>query len=104
MPAPLRNKKTMEIVLLTAVGVGSATVFGAAIGFVFKNLSHKFSDIVLAFAAGIMLAAAVLGLVLPAIEYGGAYGLPITVAGIFERSIIGSLLSNTFNSLVNSTT
>ena len=51
----------MGIVLLTALGVGGATVIGAAIGFAFKNLSHKFADIVLSFAAGVMLAAAVLG-------------------------------------------
>ena len=52
----------MEMVLLTALGVGGATVIGAAIGFIFKNLSHKFSDYVLSFAAGIMLAAAVIGI------------------------------------------
>ena len=50
----------MEMVLLTALGVGGATVIGAVIGFLFKNISHKFSDIVLSFAAGVMLAAAVL--------------------------------------------
>ena len=86
----------MEIVLLTALGVGGATVLGAAIGFAFKNLSHKFSDIVLAFAAGVMLAAAVLGLVLPAIEYGGSLGLPITVAGIF----VGAICLNATDRLV----
>ena len=52
----------MELVLITALGVGGATVIGAVIGFVFKNISHKFSDTVLSFAAGIMLAAVVLGL------------------------------------------
>ena len=77
----------MEMVLLTAIGVGGATVIGAAVGFAFKNLSHKFSDIVLAFAAGVMLAAAVLGLILPAVEYGGTYGLPVTVAGVFTGAI-----------------
>ncbi|MBQ7931581.1 MAG: ZIP family metal transporter, partial [Clostridia bacterium] len=61
----------MEMVLLTALGVGGATVIGSVIGFVFKKLSHKFSDIVLSFAAGIMLSAAVLGLILPSINYGG---------------------------------
>ena len=45
----------MELVLLTALGVGGATVFGAIIGFAFKNISHKFTDIVMSFAAGIML-------------------------------------------------
>ena len=73
----------MEMVILTALGVGGATVIGAIIGFIFKKLSHRFSDIVLAFAAGVMLAAAVLGLVLPSLEYGGRLGLAVTVVGIF---------------------
>ena len=77
----------MEIVLLTALGVGGATVIGAAIGFAFKNLSHKFADVVLSFAAGVMLAAAVLGLILPSIDYGGKYGLIITVVGIIAGAL-----------------
>ena len=63
----------MEMVLLTALGVGGATVIGALIGFIFKNITHKFSDIVLSFAAGVMLAAAVLGLILPSLDYGGTF-------------------------------
>lgn len=86
----------MEMVILTALGVGGATVIGAAIGFAFKKVSHKFSDIVLAFAAGVMLAAAVLGLILPAVEYGGKYGLLITVVGIF----VGALGLNLTDRLV----
>ena len=77
----------MELVLLTALGVGGATVMGALIGFVFKNISHKFSDIVLSFAAGVMLSAAVIGLILPSLEYGGDYGLLITVAGVFAGAV-----------------
>ena len=50
----------MEMVLITALGVGGATVIGAVIGFIFKNISHKFSDLVLSFAAGVMLSAAIL--------------------------------------------
>ena len=90
----------MELVLLTALGVGGATVIGAVIGFVFKKISHTFSDIVLAFAAGVMLAAAVLGLILPSAEYGmedmGAWGLLVTVAGIFA----GALCLNLIDKLV----
>ena len=86
----------MEMVLLTALGVGGATVFGSAIGFLFKKISHKFSDIVLAFAAGVMLAAAVLGLILPSLEYGGEYGILMTVAGIFT----GALCLNLIDKLV----
>ena len=57
----------MTIVLLTALGVGGATVIGALLGFLFKNISHKFSDVVLAFASGIMLAAAIFGLIIPSL-------------------------------------
>lgn len=77
----------MQMVIITALGVGGATVFGAIIGFIFKKLSHKISDIVLSFAAGVMLAASVLGLILPSIEYGGKYGIIVTVVGIFTGAV-----------------
>lgn len=86
----------MELVLLTALGVGGATIIGSLIGFIFKKISHKFSDIVLSFAAGVMLAAAVLGLILPSLEYGGKFALLITVAGIFA----GALCLNLIDKLV----
>ncbi len=86
----------MQLVILTALGVGGATVIGALIGFIFKKISHKFSDIVLSFAAGVMLAAAVLGLILPSIEHGGKYGIIVTVVGIFA----GALFLNLIDKLV----
>ena len=82
----------MEMVLLTALGVGGATIFGSLIGFMFKKISHRFSDIVLAFAAGVMLAAAVLGLILPSLEYGGKFGLITTVVGIFAGAVCLNLV------------
>ncbi len=86
----------MKMVLLTALGVGGATVIGALLGFAFKKISHRFSDIVLAFAAGVMLAAAVIGLILPSLEYGGRGGLLVTVIGIF----CGALCLNLLDKLV----
>ena len=83
----------MGMVWLTALGVGGATVIGAVIGFFFKNASHKFSDIILSFAAGVMLSAAVLGLVLPAVEAGG---LVPAIAGIF----VGALCLNLMDKVV----
>lgn len=77
----------MQLVLLTALGVGGATIIGSLIGFIFKKISHKFSDIVLSFAAGVMLAAAILGLILPALDCGGKFALPITVIGIFVGAV-----------------
>ena len=86
----------MHLVWLTALGVGGATIIGSVIGFMFKHISHRFSDIVLSFAAGVMLSAAILGLILPSIEYGGTYGLLITVPGIFA----GALCLNLIDKLV----
>ena len=82
----------MDLVLLTALGVGGATVIGAVIGFLFKRVSHTLSDIVLSFAAGVMLAAAVLGLILPSVDYGGDWGLLITVVGIFAGAVCLNLI------------
>lgn len=82
----------MSIVLLTALGVGGATLIGSLIGFTFKNISHKFSDIILSFAAGVMLCAAVFGLIMPSVEYAGKYGIFVTVAGIFCGAYVLNLM------------
>ncbi|MBQ8717889.1 MAG: ZIP family metal transporter, partial [Clostridia bacterium] len=89
----------MQPVLLTALGVGGATVIGALLGFLIKNPSHKFNDIILSFAAGVMLAAAVIGLVLPSLEYSTLSAAPtllITFAGLF----CGALCLNLVDKLV----
>jgi len=80
----------MSLVVLTAIGVGGATVLGAALGFLFKNIPHKWNDAVLGFAAGIMLAAAVLGLIVPSADLVGRSGLWITAAGM----LCGALFLN----------
>ena len=48
------------------------------------------------FAAGVMLAAAVIGLVLPSLEYGGEFGIVYTVLGVFT----GAVCLNLFDRLV----
>lgn len=77
----------MELALITALGVGGATVLGSLIGFAFKRVSQRFSDIVLSFAAGVMLSASAWGLVMPSLEQGGKYALIITLAGIFSGAV-----------------
>ena len=90
-----------ELVLLTALGVGGATAVGALLGFIFKDITHKFSDIVLSFAAGVMLAAAVFGLIESSFSYGQEsygtlIGLLVTVVGIF----VGALCLNMTDKIV----
>ena len=84
-------------VLWTALGVGGASVIGALLGFLFKNPSHKLNDYILSFAAGVMMAAAVVGLVLPSLESGEGIGsLLVTATGMF----VGALCLNVIDRLV----
>lgn len=84
----------MQLVLLTALGVGGATIIGAVIGFLFRKMSHSFSDIIMGFSAGIMLSAAVIGLVLPSLEHGSKpTALFVTVIGIFCGALCLDLIN-----------
>lgn len=85
-----RMRGPMQLVALTALGVGGATIAGALLGFLFKNIPHKWNDAVLSFAAGIMLAAAILGLIVPSLEKVGKSGVWITALGI----VVGALFLN----------
>ena len=78
----------MTIVLITALGVGLSTVIGALIGFLFKNISHKVSDYILAFAGGVMLSAAFFGLILPSFNEDEPITLVTTIIGIFTGAIV----------------
>jgi len=87
----------MNLVLLTALGVGGATIVGALIGFLFKKQTHTFSDIVLSFAAGVMLCAAVIGLIMPSLESGeGIVSLTVTITGV----VLGAISVNLIDKLV----
>lgn len=72
----------MGIVFVTAFAVGGATMAGSLMGFFFRRISRRFEDIVMSFAAGVMLSAAILGLILPAAERGGRYGILYALCGI----------------------
>ena len=86
----------MQLVFLCALGVGGATALGAVLGFIFKNLTHRFSDVVLAFSAGVMLSSSFAGLILPSLENGGKYGIISTVSGI----LVGAFSLNIIDKLV----
>ena len=77
----------MQLAMITALGVGGATIIGVLLGFLFQKVPHKFNDAILGFAAGIMLAAAVLGLIVPSLEEGNVW---LTAIGI----ILGAVFLN----------
>ncbi|MGN1234106.1 MAG: ZIP family metal transporter, partial [Candidatus Cryptobacteroides sp.] len=82
----------MEQVWISAAGLSLATMLGAVIGFIVKELPHKWNDISLGFCAGIMLAAATVGLILPAAESLGAGQWYFLVAGVVAGMLFLNLL------------
>lgn len=78
----------MKIVILTALGVGGATAVGAVLGFIFRGVSERVSNFILALSAGVMLCAAMTGLILPAAEFGVA----VCVVSVFIGAIVINLL------------
>ena len=73
----------MTYVLITAAGIALCSLVGAAAGFLFENIPPYVEDALSGAAAGIMLCAAILGLVMPSMEFSGAHALWLTPAGIF---------------------
>lgn len=85
------NTKILAIVLLS---IGGSTVMGVMGGLVFRSIPHRLNDIVLGFAAGIMLAASVLGLMEPAFSTESG-GILLPAAGAFAGAALISLLDRT---------
>ena len=86
--------ESLNIVAITALGVGGATAIGALIGFLIKKPSHKFNDMVLSFAAGVMLAAAVMGLIIPSLERyeNKIVSVAVCIAGVFSGALFLTLV------------
>lgn len=82
----------MATVLWIALGIGGATILGTLAGFLFQEVSHRLSDVIMAFAAGVMLSAAILGLILPSIEYPDFGGISICILGIFSGAMCLSFI------------
>lgn len=58
----------MNSVIQAAVLIGGSTLLGTAIGFFFSRVTDAWNAMVTAFAAGVMLSAAVFGLFMPAMD------------------------------------
>ncbi len=56
----------MNILLSVSLAVCASTILGCLLGVLVRRIPHRFHDIVMGFAAGVMLAAAMVGLLLPA--------------------------------------
>lgn len=75
------------LIAATALVVGAATLAGAALGFCLRRVPRGLFAHILAFSAGIMLAAAVTGLILPSLTWGGKLAPVKTTLGIFAGAM-----------------
>jgi len=82
----------MNPILLTAIGVGGSTIIGSILGFFIKNVSHKVNDTIIGLCAGVMLCAAVLGLLLPSFEQVTSQMIWLPIIGVFSGALILNLL------------
>ena len=72
----------MSYVLITSAAILLCSLAGAAVGFCFADPSERLDDVLSGSAAGIMLCAAVLGLVVPAAELAGDASVWLPAVGI----------------------
>ncbi len=84
----------MQAVWISAIALCLASIIGSLIGLTFKGLSHKTNDIIMGFCAGIMLAASVIGLILPATEMAGSAGWWQVAIGVLLGALFLNLLDN----------
>ncbi len=82
----------MSPVLFSSLLLGGSSLLGSALGFVFKRIPHKLHDIFLGYCAGMMLAAAILCLAVPASEAAGDGGMWQVAMGIAIGAVVISLL------------
>lgn len=81
----------MQTVILTSLLVGGATMLGAVLGFFIKG--RRSSEYMMPFCAGVMLCAAVVGLIVPSYkDFPYSYGIIITVLGVFAGALFLTLI------------
>lgn len=80
----------MTAVWISALGLLGATIIGSLLGFFFKELPHKWNDIILGYCAGVMLSAAVFGLIAPAFEVTSA----LTIFLVAGSVMVGAMFLN----------
>lgn len=83
-------------VLISALGLGVASLVGSLVGLFVKRISHRWNDIFLGYCAGMMLAAAIVCLILPAMDMTGAGGswqvfvgvaAGVAIVGVLDRIV-----------------
>ncbi|MBO5703096.1 MAG: ZIP family metal transporter [Bacteroidaceae bacterium] len=80
----------MQHIWISAAALCGASLIGSVLGFFIKDLPHRWNDTIIGYCAGIMLAASIVGLILPAIDLASNYEVIFVVTGV----IMGALFLN----------
>lgn len=91
----------MNLIWISAAGLCGATLLGSILGFLIKELPHKWNDTILGYCAGVMLAASTLGLIVPAFESAANIGFssPFSYLLIVVSVMVGALFLNVLDFL-----
>lgn len=82
----------MTQVWISAAGLCGSTIIGSILGFLIKELPHKWNDMVLGYCAGIMLSASTLGLIVPAFDMAGSSSWWLVVVGVMAGAMFLNVL------------
>lgn len=82
----------IEQVLWSALGLGLSSVAGSAVGLIVRKIPHKWNDILMGLCAGMMLAASIVCLILPAVESVSSAGWWQVVAGVVAGVLLIDLM------------
>ena len=72
----------MRDIIICAAGLGLSSLLGSVIGLAVRRIPHSWNDIFLGFCAGMMLTAAIVCLIYPAVEMTGGWAWWQVVAGV----------------------
>ena len=99
MLVTVKGAGIMKWVLLAAGGIAVSTLVGSIIGYFFKSISQKAYDGIIGFSSGIMICAALFGLIEPSLEYGNSFSVITVCIGIISGALFLSLIDKVTSGL-----
>lgn len=81
-----------EQMIWCAVGLGLASLAGSTLGLMVRKIPHRWNDIFLGFCAGMMLAASLACLIVPAVDMAGRAGWWQPLAGVLAGVLLIAFL------------
>lgn len=82
----------MQHIWISAAALCAASFIGSLFGFFIKKMPHRWNDTIMGYCAGVMLAASVVGLILPAFEMTTDWDVLWVIGGVLAGAIFLNFL------------